>query len=107
MVTDAIIVNRKVLNRKVSVKKKYGTALHSFGAAVFIGAGTVAMMSALILIVLAAATASSFDGVEVILIVASFIFFGLGTHCLDLIEKTRRSQKIENYKFCQTNKKSY
>lgn len=102
MFSDVIIVNRKV-----SVKKKRRTGLYTFGAFMCVSLGVVSLMSAFLLIIIAAMTGSGFDGVEVILIVASFTLVGIGAHCLDLLDKSRRDQKIENYKFCTKDKKSF
>lgn len=94
MMTDMIIVNRKALNRK-----KYSTFWCSFGAAFSLITGIISIIAALLLICISAVTGESFNGAEVVLIVASLALCFFGAHCLDISDKRRKLQKKEEIYF--------
>jgi len=72
---------------KISVP--VGLAMAAGGMAL----GLLLMLSGLILWVISAVERQNHDRWESILIVASFVFFGIGAHGLDLVNKAEKAEK--------------
>lgn len=68
------------------------TPLKKLGAAGSMLLGLILLVAGVILSALAFFEKADFDRSEIIMLAASFVFLGLGAHCLDLLDKERKAK---------------
>ena len=85
----SVIIKNKIEN----TPNNFSFALKRFGAACGLCLGFILLITGIILSCFAFLEKTNFDTTEIILIVTSFVLFGCGAHCLDLLEKEKQAKR--------------
>ena len=86
-------MNAIIKNKAKDSANTYSTILKKSVASVGLFLGFILLITGVFLIVFAFFEKTNFDNAELLLILASFVLFGLGAHCLDLLEKEKRANR--------------
>ena len=84
-----------IINYRIneSTKRNTYSSLVKLGAVGGLLFGLVLLVAGIVLSALAFFENVNFNNTEVIMIALSFTLLGLGAHCLDLLEKDRKSRR--------------
>lgn len=86
-------MNALIKNKVKNSDDGYSTILKKSVASIGICLGFILLVTGVFLISFAFVEKTNFDNAELFLIVSSFLLFGLGAHCLDLLEEEKRSKR--------------
>lgn len=86
-------MNATIKNETKATTANFHILLKKFGATSGLSLGLILLVTGIILSVFAFFEKTNFDNAELIMIVTSFVFLGLGAHCLDLLEKGKISKR--------------
>ena len=87
-----MVIKENINSVKDSKRKTYHFLIVT-GTFVGLIGGILLMLTGLILATEVFVAKINFHSIEVVFLVLSFIFLGIGTHCLDLMDKKRRTKR--------------
>lgn len=86
-------MNAITKNEMKDTPANFQTLLKKVGATGGLSLGLILLVAGIILSGFALFEKTNFDNAELILIVSSFVLFGSGAHCLDLLEKEKKAKR--------------
>ena len=86
-------MNATIKNETKATTANFPNVLKKFGATSGLSLGLIILAAGIILSFFAFFEKTNFDNAELLLIVTSFVFLGLGAHCLDLLEKEKKAKR--------------
>ena len=89
---QAIMENQSAKLNKKKVSTKFVAAIGGLTGGLFL------MLMGLTLSAISYFKQTSFHGLDVIMLVAAFVFLSIGAHFLDKLYATKKAAKIESYK---------
>ena len=86
-------MNAIIKNKAKDSANGYSTILKKLVASIGLCLGFILLVTGAFLLSFAFVEKTDFDNAELFLIVTSFLLFGFGAHCLDLLEEEKRSNR--------------
>ncbi len=86
-------MNATIKNEVKNSPANFSVIWKSYGATISFSLGLAFLLTGIILTIFAFFEKTSFDKTEIALIISSFVLFGLGAHCLDLLEMEKKAKR--------------